>query len=436
MATEVVSSIRASGGDYTTLSNWEATEQRNLVTADEIAVAELYNDWTGNGLSNATEIAGWTVDSTRYIIVRAAAGNGTQGANRHSGTVDSGARVTSTGATLVSHMANTRIEKIQVTSTGNIALYLYAGNDAVVDSCIARSTFASDSGIGLRTNVASSIVNTLAVNCYSKGFYLNNAAAVASHCTAYNCDSGFVRGGASAVVKHCLGFGNSTGDFISGWLEGTDYNASGDASAPGTTNVRNISDPFVNAASGNFATAAGAAIIDAGGTTGAGVSADCIGTARPQNTNYDIGWFEYVAGGGATGTQATAWKIATQGSRETAWRVLAQGLRETAWRVATQGTQASAWRLLTQQEQAAAWHILTQAAQETAWMVLRADEQAASWAVFTRQEREAAWRILTQGATETAWKVFLRRTLQTAWKIGEVQAPARVRQFISLLMME
>ena len=45
MATEIVHTIRASGGDYTTLSAWEAAQQRDLVAADEIAVAECYNDW-------------------------------------------------------------------------------------------------------------------------------------------------------------------------------------------------------------------------------------------------------------------------------------------------------------------------------------------------------------------------------------------------------
>jgi len=87
MATEVVHSIRSSGGDYTSLSAWEAAQQRDLVTADEIAVAELYNDWAGDGLEDACIVSGWTTSATNYIEIRAADGEA------HDGTLNSGARV-------------------------------------------------------------------------------------------------------------------------------------------------------------------------------------------------------------------------------------------------------------------------------------------------------------------------------------------------------
>ena len=44
MATEIVHTIAASGGDYTTLAAWESAQQRDLVAADEIAVAEIDGD--------------------------------------------------------------------------------------------------------------------------------------------------------------------------------------------------------------------------------------------------------------------------------------------------------------------------------------------------------------------------------------------------------
>ena len=68
MPTEVVHTIRASGGDYTSLSAWQTAQKRDLVADDEIAVAECYDDWTGNGLSEDILIDGWTTDSTRHII--------------------------------------------------------------------------------------------------------------------------------------------------------------------------------------------------------------------------------------------------------------------------------------------------------------------------------------------------------------------------------
>ena len=68
MATEIVHTIKASGGDYSSLSAWEAAQQRDLVSADEIAVAECYGFVDTSGAI----IDGWTTDSTRYIEVRAA----------------------------------------------------------------------------------------------------------------------------------------------------------------------------------------------------------------------------------------------------------------------------------------------------------------------------------------------------------------------------
>lgn len=79
MATEDVSTVIPSGGgDYTTLNAWESGEQKNLVSADQIAVAECSD---GNLTSvDLFDIAGWTVDSTRYIVVRAASGSEQDGA--------------------------------------------------------------------------------------------------------------------------------------------------------------------------------------------------------------------------------------------------------------------------------------------------------------------------------------------------------------------
>lgn len=71
MATEIIHTIKSSGGDYTSLSAWEAAQQRDLVAADEIAIAECY----GFRSVDAVNINGWTADETRYIVVRAATGS-------------------------------------------------------------------------------------------------------------------------------------------------------------------------------------------------------------------------------------------------------------------------------------------------------------------------------------------------------------------------
>lgn len=56
------------GGDYTSLSAWEAAEQANLVSGDLIKVAECY---PGVDALQCT-LSGWTTDATHYIWIRGA----------------------------------------------------------------------------------------------------------------------------------------------------------------------------------------------------------------------------------------------------------------------------------------------------------------------------------------------------------------------------
>lgn len=67
MATTVTKTIKSSGGDYTSLSSFEAALPSSLVSNDEVWVAECYNfqDTTGVLWSGAT------TDATRYVRVYA-----------------------------------------------------------------------------------------------------------------------------------------------------------------------------------------------------------------------------------------------------------------------------------------------------------------------------------------------------------------------------
>ena len=67
MATTHTKTVKSSGGDYTSLSAWEAGRQGDLPTLDYIEVADCsgFEDTTG------VEIDGWTTDSTRYIEIKA-----------------------------------------------------------------------------------------------------------------------------------------------------------------------------------------------------------------------------------------------------------------------------------------------------------------------------------------------------------------------------
>lgn len=75
MPTTVTKTVKSAGGDYTSLSAWEAAQQADLTATDEIRQAEVY-DFTD---TTAVDINGWTTDATRYIRVYMAAANGHAG---------------------------------------------------------------------------------------------------------------------------------------------------------------------------------------------------------------------------------------------------------------------------------------------------------------------------------------------------------------------
>lgn len=87
MPTEIVHTIAASGGDYTSLEAWQTAQARDLVAADEIAVAEVRNDWP-NGLPTKLTLSGWATDAAHYVEIRPAPGH------RHTGRAHTGAALT------------------------------------------------------------------------------------------------------------------------------------------------------------------------------------------------------------------------------------------------------------------------------------------------------------------------------------------------------
>lgn len=87
MATVVTHSIRASGGDYSTLEAWNSAEARDLVAADEIERAEVYNDWPSGLPTSITLGESWITDNDRYVEITASEGE------RHTGEFGTGSKL-------------------------------------------------------------------------------------------------------------------------------------------------------------------------------------------------------------------------------------------------------------------------------------------------------------------------------------------------------
>ena len=302
MPTTVVKTIRASGGDYTTLSAWEAANQGNLVAADEVRVAECYNDWPG-GLNDAVNIDGSTTDATRYMAITVAAGH------RHTGKPDTGFRIVrsaaynavvlfndhycraswldvrntgSEGSTAIrqngSNGSNSRASRCIGRTTGT-AVYVSAfATLAYAYQCLAIGSPVGFSGTG--TYGTFDMVGSVASGC-GTGFVLESPGTTGkrvANCVAYNCTTTF------------------SGTFDAA-LSGN--NASSSGTMPGSSNVSGItSADFVDAAGHDYHLAGGSALIGMGANLYTLITEDVDGDARPSSGAWDIGLDQVVGGGG------------------------------------------------------------------------------------------------------------------------------------------
>ncbi len=93
---------------YTSLASWEASEQKDLVMADQIAVAQIEGNWISAD-TEAVFISGWTTDSTRYIKIYTTAEarhNGVWNSNRY--------RLENSSTVLYINEENVRVDGLQI----------------------------------------------------------------------------------------------------------------------------------------------------------------------------------------------------------------------------------------------------------------------------------------------------------------------------------
>lgn len=207
------------------MSAFEAGEQRNLVTADEIAVAECYS-------MQDTAVAvfnGWTTDATRYIRIY------TLTSERHDGKYNTSKYrleipEQNVAAALEIRENYVRVDGLQITiesaAENIIAIYvsgLSAANDIRISNNILKGVLSdtasacygvlsddADAIIKIWNNIAydwiigtrlivgfflfngstSDLYNNTAHNCRF-GYYQSSGTVNATNCGAANCDTGF-----------------------------------------------------------------------------------------------------------------------------------------------------------------------------------------------------------------------------------------------------
>jgi hypothetical protein len=310
--TTVTRTVKSAGGDYTSLSAWEAAQQGDLVAADELRQAECYgmNDSTG------CTIDGSTTDATRYLRVFAAAGAEAQLPYNTSGTAY---RRDINGNGLTVSDPFTRIERIQLgiggSSSGDV-LSIEVTNVRVI-GCVIRSTSSGNPrGIAVKSGVGSASVNIR--NCFLIGnggtsMGVNIGSSFGSTSYVYNCTSvgwgtNYNRSGSGVgLAINCLSSGGVVAGFGGTWSASSSHNASTDATCPGSSARNSQTFTFVSSGTGDYRLAS----TDAGARDfGTDLSADANYPfsddfdAAARSGTWDIGADEYIAAGGTTFTQS------------------------------------------------------------------------------------------------------------------------------------
>lgn len=316
MATQRLRTIKASGGNYTTLSAAEAGEQGNLVSADEYVVLEGDAITVGN-----TTFAGWTTDGTRYAHVRAAAGQ------RHNG-VSGGFTVTTSN---YGYCLNVQIEDLIAEG-----LYLAAGTPnpigtVSVNGAAARRLTFRDLLVtggttygGIRVEDATSgYINV--INCVgyfgASGLPLIRAKDGSGYTVrVYNC-TGFTTAtsgdylfwngaGVTFIAKNCISEYGGTYNGFNGTISGNN-NVSSASSVPGTSGTTSSRCDFVDDSIGDLRLTGSDTIArdtgaDLSGDADYPFNTDILGNSRGTGGSWDRGAFEQGAGGGGGGVSLVA----------------------------------------------------------------------------------------------------------------------------------
>ena len=428
MAVEVVKIVDpddGAGADYTSLSAWEAGEQRDLVSADEIAVAKC-RCTGGSADTTAVSIYGWTTSSGCYIRIWTDPDED----YRHDGKWNTNKYRLEVGnnSCIIIQEHYVRIDGLQIeltTSTERYAIWLKpdGSSDVRISNTIIKGVVSGGSWVtGINTWGSS---NDAVLKCWNNiiyGFNGYGGAGIGNYngiLYAYNntvsdCRMGIRNYDPYDAVTHAVNnavFNND--DDFSGSFFTCDYNASDDVDgtnavdiSPGANEEDDWNDAFVDYANGDFHIKNADSVLCNAGTNdpGSGLYSDDIdGDAR--SGTWDIGADEYI--GVNESSFGIAWKLLTEISKELLWAVSASTDVDVSW------------KLFSGKDVDSVWKILDSFDVGVAWKLLNTSEVDLQWKIFEKLDRDVAWQILTAGVVSKIleWKILAAQDIDSAWKL-------------------
>ncbi len=307
----VTKTLKASGGDFSSMVTWEATLAGTLSAPQEL-------DCDNFSLSENVAFAGFTTTAANYVRVF------TQSANRHDGrsraVSGTGFRITdSTSAGIirvaVDHLRLDGLE-IEQTGTGGSGQALQAtntltsgGNDIRIENCVIHDvkTGSGYTATLTATNLALQFRNNIVYGSQRSWDTRGSSSVTAENNTVWRhaAQLGLVSGTELTAKNNYSGHaGAASDDYWSGGSPSGNNNISSDTSATArfTSSTNSIAGSAVftsvTPGSEDFRLLSGTnALVDSGATLGS-VTTDIIGTSRPQGAAYDVGAFERIVSGG------------------------------------------------------------------------------------------------------------------------------------------
>ena len=306
--TKIIDPDSGTGFDYASMSAFEAGEDANLVTADQVIIGKC-RCTGGTADTTAVVFGGWTCDATRYVQVW----TDTSETYRHNGTYQTGNKYRielSSASPLTIQINNTNRMDLKVigiaskpdrTSSGtgmgpiNGTSTAGAGSTYVVDKCMFSYSAASTGNVRCITGTSANITWTITNNI--SHLYRGNTifeTTAGGTVTVYNntmvgdnasTTTGYSRSGGTWTSKNNIGQDISTCFSAN---TGQSYNLSDDATATGTGSVASTTLTFADKAGGDLHLASSDT---AAMSAGLGPASDAVVPTTDIDENIRLGTF-------------------------------------------------------------------------------------------------------------------------------------------------